>query len=467
MNVTAIKITCRSHSLPTTLGLSLLDVESDQVVNSLYPESDEDLSDEAISNDSCNSDSDQTGSDTEAPCEEPDQNKLLGKDRITEWRTDPLAKTSRTKAKHILRIESGPRKGVKSDLELDSFFTQFSVEMVDEIIYHTNSNIKQKLDRYSRIRDARETTREEFLALLGLLFLIGTKKGHHTNVKELWASDGSGMPILRATMCYNRFLFLLSNIRFDDKRTRVHRRKEDKLAAIRSILDQFVKNIKTTYSCTGEVTIDEMLHSFRGRCSWIQYIPSKPAKYGIKCFALCDANTFFTSNLEVYTGKQPTGPYEASNSPKDIVERLTVDIQGSWRTLTTDNWYTSVPLAESLFQRKITLLGTLRKNKKEIPPSFQPNKDKPVGQAEFAYRQDMTLLSYATKRNKAVILLSTTHDVGTIEVESNKPDMIVDYNRTKCGVDVVDQLCATYSVARVTKRWPMVIFNAILNISGN
>ena len=44
--------------------------------------------------------------------------------------------------------------------------------------------------------------------------------------------------------------------------------------------------------------------------------------------------------------------------------------------------------------------------------------------------------------------------------------MIVDYNSTKGGVDTVDKLCAGYDVARNTRRWPMVIFYALLNVAG-
>ena len=67
-----------------------------------------------------------------------------------------------------------------------------------------------------------------------------------------------------------------------------------------------------------------MLAAFRGRCGFRQYIPSKPDKYGIKFFALVDAKSFFTSNLEVYVGTQPDGPYKVSNSPGDVVERLSL-----------------------------------------------------------------------------------------------------------------------------------------------
>lgn len=70
--------------------------------------------------------------------------------------------------------------------------------------------------------------------------------------------------------------------------------------------------------------------------------------------------------MEVNCGKQPVDPYNTSNSPSDVVMRLMNPILGSGRNLTTDNWYTSVPLAEHLLKNKITLVGTMRKNKKKF-----------------------------------------------------------------------------------------------------
>lgn len=34
-----------------------------------------------------------------------------------------------------------------------------------------------------------------------------------------------------------------------------------------------------------------------------------------------------------------------------------------------------------------------------------------------------------------------------------KPEIITYYNQTKIGVDIVDKMCSSYSVARNTKRW--------------
>jgi hypothetical protein len=111
-----------------------------------------------------------------------------------------------------------------------------------------NQSIKQK--------DAKNVTKTELVAFLGLLFLSGVKRACHTNFRDLWATDGSGIEIFRACMSYNRFLFLLSAIQFDDNSTRNQRKTTDKLAAIRFILDEFVKNFKSTYCLSEFFTID-------------------------------------------------------------------------------------------------------------------------------------------------------------------------------------------------------------------
>ena len=44
--------------------------------------------------------------------------------------------------------------------------------------------------------------------------------------------------------------------------------------------------------------------------------------------------------------------------------------------------------------------------------------------------------------------------------------MITFYNSTKGGVDTADQICATYNVAKSTKRWPMIVFISMTNVAG-
>jgi len=141
------------------------------------------------------------------------------------------------------------------------------LDMVDEIVKYTNMYINDKITTYnSRDRDCKDISRSELLAYFGLLYLIGIKKGHHKNVLELWANDGTGIEITRVVMSYKRFLFITRCLRFDDRSTRADRRKFDKLSAIRSFLDSFVNNSRASYNMSEFTTIDEMLHPFHGRC---------------------------------------------------------------------------------------------------------------------------------------------------------------------------------------------------------
>lgn len=211
-----------------------------------------------------------------------------------------------------------------------------------------------------------------------------------------------------------------------------------------------------------------MLPGFRGRCGFRQYIPSKPTKYGIKIFCLCDAKLFYTTNMEIYCGQQPEGPYRKENTAEEIVMRLAEPIYESGRNITADNWFTSLKLVKNLEKKRLSYVGTVRKNRRELPNSFITAKNRNRYDSLFGYTKNETLVSYVPKKGKTVVLMSSLHTSST-EVADNvekKPEIISFYNDTKSGVDVVDKLCATYSVSRSTRRWPMVIFYHLLNVAG-
>lgn len=146
------------------------------------------------------------------------------------------------------------------------------------MVKYTNEKIISITNKYNADHQyfVNPTTLQEIKALIGLLYLSGLYKAHRQNVKDLWATDGSGLDIFRQTMSYQRFLILLKCLRFDNNSNRKERRELDKLAAIRAITDQFVENCKVHYSPSEYLTVDEKLESFKGRCSFRQYMPIKP-----------------------------------------------------------------------------------------------------------------------------------------------------------------------------------------------
>ena len=255
---------------------------------------------------------------------------------------------------------------------------------------------------------------------------------------------------LVTSLSENRFRFLIQCLRFDNVQDRNTRREIDKLAPIRELQELVVNNFQKYFSPSEYLTIDEQLLSFRGRCGFKQYIPSKPAKYGLKVFALVDCKTAYTVNLEPHVGKQSNGPYQLSNSPVDLVLRLIEPIAGTNRNITGDNnWFTSVPLAPKLLhEKKLTYVGTIGKNKREIPKEFLPNKKRVERSSLFGFDDDCTLVSYCPKKNKTVLLLSTSHYTNTIDPSAGdamKPEILLPLkyqqyilNSRKCQDGIVD-----------------------------
>ena len=100
----------------------------------------------------------------------------------------------------------------------------------------------------------------------------------------------------------------------------------------------------------------------------------------------------------------------------------------------------------SLLQDKITLVGTLKKNKREIPAEFLPNKQKPISSSMFGFQKHATLVFFTPKKNKSVVLLSTMHRDAKVDAETKQPEIIQFYNSTKGGMDTVDRLYGDSSI---------------------
>lgn len=193
-------------------------------------------------------------------------------------------------------------------------------------------------------------------------------------------------------------------LRFDNKDNREERGKEDKLAAIRELYELVVDRFKSSYNPSATLTIDERISPFKGRVGFKVYMPNKPNKYGIKLWLCVDAENYYVTNFEIYCGK--IGEKSEVNQGENVVMKLTSHLN-SGHNITTDNFFTSVPLALNLLQRKnpMTLLGTMKSNRKFMPDWIKKHDKKEEYSSKFAYSKDLMLVSYYSKKKKSVILL--------------------------------------------------------------
>ena len=138
---------------------------------------------------------------------------------------------------------------------------------------------------------------------------------------------------------------------------------------------------------------------------------SKPDKFGINFWIVADAKSKYMFNAIPYLGKDPTRPRNV-DVPHDVCMKLLTPLYNQGYHVTTDNYFTSEQLAASLKIKQITLLGTIRKQRREIPKKCEfLLKDKPLFTSlVFRSQDNITLTAYKVKRSKVVYLLSTLHN---------------------------------------------------------
>lgn len=380
------------------------------------------------------------------------------------WFTTPRERvTNRAPFGSFIPGPVGIAKEAKTAYETWNLF--FDDVILSKILQHTN----EEIHRYTEEREI-DCTKDilykpvdmiELKAFIGLMYFSGLQKTNMTSSDDLWDTK-YGSIFYKATMSQKRFCTILRFLRYDDKATRPTRVVNDKFAAIRGIWEIFIEKCKTLYNPASYCTIDEQLLSFRGRCPFKVYNGSKPDKYGMKIVMLNDSRTFYMVNAIPYVGKVNTENEE--KVPSYYIRKLSETLLGTNRNITCDNWFSSIEIFDKMLEHNITMVGTLRKNKKEIPPDFK--KSGQPGSSRFAFDGTKVLVSFTPKKNKVVLVLSTFHRLKEINESTGKPEMICFYNMTKGGTDTFDQLCHEYTTARKTRRWPMRVFTGMLDQAG-
>lgn len=398
---------------------------------------------------------------------------LRGKKGHSWSTTPPTRRATRTPARNIVQpITKGPvlPQWTKTDSPRACFELMLDDNIISAILTWTNQSIEKLAAKYKEKKTP--TTDKayfnEIMAFIGILIMSGLKQDNHVPTQEMF-SKTIGPALYRAAMGERRFAFLLRALRFDDMETREERKSTDKFAAIREIFDMFINNCTSRY-CPGEnLTIDEQLLAFRGRCPFRMYIANKPAKYGIKLIMVCDSETSYMLNAMPYLGKHTQPPHGMSLG-QYVTTKLVAPYANTKRNITGDNWFTSIPLTTDLLDNYgLTYVGTVRANKKEIPPEMIDKSLFKHGQSAFLFDKKMTLVTYAKDKKKTtkklVLLVSSQHDQPTL-ADNGKPEIIMDYNANKGGVDTFDQMCAYSSCGRMTKRWPLTVFFGMINTAG-
>ncbi|KAK9751412.1 Transposase IS4 [Popillia japonica] len=404
----------------------------------------------------------------------------------------------------------------KEPLEIYRLF--LTDELVEFIVVETNRFAKQCIlssSRKSRLKSWTDTNKEEILHFFSVVMVMGLNQ--LPTINSYWSKDSIFKnEFIANTMTRDRFLLLFRCIHFcnnedplldvTDPNTMTRDRflllfrcihfcnnedplldVTDRLYKIRKPIEMLNKNFQTVLKPGKILVIDESIIPFRGWLKFRQYIPNKSHNNGIKIYKLCTVNGY-TYNTIIYTGRNDKTPEQSHSETivhqllksveskeghsgrndktpeqshsETIVHQLLKSVESKeGHYLYGDKFYSSLPLAKSLFEQKIVYCGALRSNRKEIPISFT-NKIK-RGEVYGQQNDCVKIIKWVDKRS---VLMLTTDPLHTTDLvptgkRSRKGDLISipscvqDYNKAKKGVDFSDQMSSYHTILRRGLKW--------------
>ncbi|XP_040195336.1 piggyBac transposable element-derived protein 4-like [Rana temporaria] len=345
-------------------------------------------------------------------------------------------------------------------------------DVIEKIVTETNRYKEQQSttlhSKFSRSRKWEPVSKEDIWKFLGLILLQGVvgkplQRWYWTKNKLL------ATPFFGTIMSEYRFSLIMKNLHFtnnEDFDEATH--PAPKLKKIWEVFQMIITNFQQAYVPDRDISIDESLMAYKGRLSWIQYIASKRARFGIKSYMLCESTTGYIWNSIIYTGKgtQFNPRYSDYGMATSSVLSLLEPLLNQGYCVTTDNFYTSPELYEFLLKNKTDAYGTARANRRDLPCMFSKKKLKT---GEMVAWQKGKMMAMRWRDKKDVCLMSTVHTTSTAMVHTRggkdvkKPQLVIDYNNTMGGVDRADQAMTFYPAMRKQqKKYYKKIFRHLL-----
>ena len=189
----------------------------------------------------------------------------------------------------------GPVNILDGSDECQIFSTLFPEPVIQILVTQTNKYARDYLESVtlkpcSRAKSWVETTEAEMKAFLALILLMGIHKlpsysMYWSTNPLLWGKSGSPFS---EQMSRNRFLLLLRFLHACDNGLNTG---TDRMYKVRDVVQCITEQWQVHYQPARDLSVDESLIPFKGRTAMKQYIPSKPHKWGLKRWRLCESTT--------------------------------------------------------------------------------------------------------------------------------------------------------------------------------
>ncbi|KAH1001415.1 hypothetical protein HUJ04_005441 [Dendroctonus ponderosae] len=209
-----------------------------------------------------------------------------------------------------------------------------------------------------------ETSATEIKKLFGCTMLIGIYA--LPRLRMFWAQN-TRVPIVSDNITRNRFFKLRSRLKVvDDNMISAEEKSHDRFWKVRPLLDSIQRGCRMNER-SPMVSIDEQMIPFAGQVLMKQFVRGKPNPVGLKNFVMTTP-TGIPLDFYLYEGKGSSVESALLATPEklDVGGRMVLKLTDTLPLgvfVFTDRYFTSIPLIDFLFSRKVFLAGTIMANR--------------------------------------------------------------------------------------------------------
>ena len=308
---------------------------------------------------------------------------------------------------------------------------------------------------------------------IGILIIMGLHKG--LQLHSYWSTDDAlGVIAIKKAMSRNRFTKIQQYFHLNDSRAELRKGDVgyDRLQKIRPLLSICKDTFRANYNPARELSIDEGMIKFKGRLGFVQYMPMKPTKRGIKVWMLASPANGYTHDVDVYCGRND-GMTAEHGLGYNVVMKLSAAYHGKGHFIFYDNFFSSVELLKDLLEKATYTCGTMRCNRKGYPLKNVGKLRR--GELQFRQTSDNSMVACAWQDKRTVHVLSSTSNPELVETRRRtvagieeivmKPRPIADYNQFMGGVDLADQLRQVHTIHQKHRKWWKYLCYYLLDVS--
>lgn len=219
-------------------------------------------------------------------------------------------------------------------------------------------------------------------------------------------------------------------------------------------------------------SLDEAKEPYYGHHSMKQFIRGKPIRYGFKLWCLTSPQGYLLK-FDPYTGSDKTVGKPVGVS---VTERLCMGFIPKGSCIYMDNYFTSLPLMDTLCKEELFVIGTIRSDRIEKAP-LQDLKKSVRGSfcSLEEHKGDITLVRWNDNSQVTLVTNIKSDEVFLVgsckrwkrskrkQVTVSQPNIVKLYNKKMGGVDLFDKLRGHYRIRIRSRKWYWPLFRFCLN----